>query len=253
MPLFFLAPDLLEAVLRTDFDDDINWGELHLPYETGILILPKGTLRHPEDGEVSMLIWSRVKSGDHRPPYPGIPTITVGNNAFVILALCMENVVWYDSTMNADNRPTVRLNNLFYREAGDPFPQMVKSVPYLDSDLTEKDQGFLEQVGVIVFGTILAMNARPELVERSKFIRRVGKGEKQREFWTPNVIGARYRLKREVPRIVDGHFVYGAHQQGSHASPRMHWRRGHYRQQPCGVGRRQRKTIWLEPMLIGAE
>ena len=73
MPMFFLAPDLLEAVTRTDFDNDIDWLDLDLPYESGMLMLPKGALVHPTDGEVAMLMWARVKKGDNPSPWPGIP------------------------------------------------------------------------------------------------------------------------------------------------------------------------------------
>lgn len=252
MPMFFLAPDLLEAVLRTDFDDDINWTELSLPYESGILILPKGALVHPEDGEVSMLIWARVAKGDHPSPWPGIPRPVLPNDCFIILGACPEKMIWYDSILTANVRPVMRLHNLFYRESGQPVPAVGKS-SYLDSDLSEKDAEFLEKMGVVVFGTILAMNARPTLVEHGKLVKRVGKGDKAREFWSPNVIGARYKFKREVARVVEGRFVTAQREHGTHASPRLHWRRGHYRNQPVGTGRKERKTIWIEPCLIGAE
>jgi hypothetical protein len=92
--------------------------------------------------------------------------------------------------------------------------------------LTEKDQGFVEKLGVITFGTFMAMHAGPELVEPGKLVRRVAKQGKVREFWTPKFVGARYKLRREVPKVVDTQFVYSpGREQGTHASPRMHWRR----------------------------
>ncbi|HXA24424.1 MAG TPA: hypothetical protein VNW90_19225 [Acetobacteraceae bacterium] len=252
MPMFFLAPDLLEAVLRTDFDNDIDWLDLDLPYESGMLMLPKGALVHPKDGEVAMLMWSRVRKGDNPSPWPGIPASVLPNDSFVMLGACPDTMIWYDSILTANRRRTLRLNNLFYRAPGEAAPKVEKS-NFMDSDLTELDSEFLEKMGVILFGTILAMNARPQLVEKGKLVKRVGKAEKAREFWTPNVIGARYKFKREVARIADGQFVTGARATGTHASPRLHWRRGHYRNQPVGVGRKERKIIWLEPCLIGAE
>jgi len=252
MPLLFLAPDLVEAVQRTDFHDDIDWTEMHLPYEQGIFILPRGAFRHPEDGDVSMIVWMRLQPGDYPPPDPGIPVISINSLSMAILALCPENCIWYDSCINSSNRPTIRLNNLFYRQPGETYP--LRAVGFFDSDLSEKDQEFLEKMGTITFGTFLAMHARPELVEHGKLLRRVGKAGQAREFWSPNIVGPRYRLKKEVPRIVGGRFVSATTREtGSHASPRLHWRRGHFRNQAHGAGRRERKTIWIEPMLIGAE
>jgi hypothetical protein len=33
----------------------------------------------------------------------------------------------------------------------------------------------------------------------------------------------------------------------------MHWRRGHIRNQPFGMGRTQRRLLWIEPMLVGVK
>lgn len=89
-----------------------------------------------------------------------------------------------------------------------------------------------------VFFTILfAMAARPEYVESG---RRLGTHKKSgADIWSPNIVGRKYATKR-------------SDEVGTHASPKMHWRRGHFRYQPYGSGREQRKVIWIEPMLIAA-
>lgn len=38
---------------------------------------------------------------------------------------------------------------------------------------------------------------------------------------------------------------------GTHASPRLHWRRGHIRRQKYGRGRCAEKLIWVAPVLVG--
>ena len=55
--------------------------------------------------------------------------------------------------------------------------------------------------------------------------------------YSKTVIGRNYATKRS-----DGNG-------GTHASPRMHWRRGHFRQQAFGPKMSERKIIWLEPTL----
>jgi hypothetical protein len=260
MPMFFIAPDLLKAIERTDFYDDIDWRKDHLklPFDQGIFILPKGAFAHPQDGDVSMILWGRFEKGKEYPgPVPHMATILT-HDGFTLLGLTHKTGVWYNSVFNADVRPTVRLNNLFYRESMDePTPPSLKTTR-LDSDLTKADEEFLEKLGVITFGTFLAMNAKPELLEKGKLLKRVQKtGQQPREFWSPNIIGPRYRLKREV-RKIDKHGKFVADQPkrdlgGTHASPRLHWRRGHFRNQAYGMGLKERKQIWIEPMLIGAE
>ncbi|MDE2102965.1 MAG: hypothetical protein KGL39_37320 [Patescibacteria group bacterium] len=255
MPMFFVSPSLLKAIQLTDFAGDIDWTEMKLPYEHGILMLPRGGYSHPTDGEVSMIVWSRTyKDQDYLPPVLGVPVMRAANTAFAICALCPGKGIWYDSCLNAKFRPTLQLRNLFYRESSDAkFPHLSMTSP-ADQPLEEKDAEFLEGLGVIAFGTLLAMNARPELVERGKMLKRVQKGDKVREFWSPNIIGSKYKPKREVPSVKAGQFVYAATGQpkGTHASPRMHWRRGHFRQQPCGPQHKERKSLWIEPCLIAA-
>lgn len=81
------------------------------------------------------------------------------------------------------------------------------------------------------------MNARPEYVEYGQ---RTGTHKKSgSELWTPNIIGRKYATRRAAEAI-----------SGTHASPRMHWRRGHFRHQPFGHELKQTKVIWIEPMLI---
>jgi hypothetical protein len=250
MPQFFIAPDLLEAVKRTDFPDEINWADLHLPFEQGIFMLPKQSFIHPEAGEVAMIVWARLQPGDYQPPAPGIPVMTERYQSIRVLCLCPEKARWYQAILEDDRKP-LRLRNPFDRSPG-KIPQVFMGP--LDVTLTEKDADFCDRMFTIAFGTLMVMNARPQLVERGELSRRVTKAGQTREFWTPNIIGGKYKLKREVPKIVDGEFVYEVQDgHGTHASPRMHWRRGHHRFQACGAGRRERKEKWIEPTLVGSQ
>lgn len=256
MPMFFIAPDLMKAIQLTDFPGDIDWTTLKMPYEQGIFILPKGSVVHPKDGDVAMIVWARLEPNTPYPcPMADWHPIVIGNKAFIVLGLCIKTGVWYDSTFNADLRPTLLLHNMFYREKGERTPAAAKSTN-LDADLDETDEMFLEKLGVVCFGTFLVMNAKPELVEKGKLLKRVSRAKDEvKEFWSPNIIGPKYRLKREVPRI-DRYGKFSADQPkrdlgGTHASPRYHWRRGHVRQQAYGKGYKEHKEVWLEPMAIG--
>jgi hypothetical protein len=92
----------------------------------------------------------------------------------------------------------------------------------------------------ILFGTFFVMEARPELVTHARLSKRVMKRGRQREFWHPNVIGEHYRVR------------YEGSTNGTHASPRIHWVRGFYRNQPFGLGRSDRRLVWIEPFMRGS-
>jgi hypothetical protein len=240
MPMFFISPKLLEAVKRSDFQDEIDWTTIKIPYEHGCFVLPVGGLTHPNDGEAVCIFWSRVSPG----PYPCKTAkrpfiIDIVQKSFGLVAWTMHGV-YYDSNLTEDLRPTLKLHNLFYKHEGQPIPTVING-PY-DDLLGPIDEQFIEDMGCIVFGTFLAMNARPTLVEPQKRLKTIKKGSNQLEFWTPNIIGKSYAAPRSNPP--------GS---GSHNSPRMHWRRGHFRNQAFGIGRSERKVIWLEPTLIAAE
>ena len=64
MPLMFLDPQFLRAVLMTDFPEPITWPDLHLPYEHGIFMLPKGALLTPEGHDIAFIHYSRKRRGE---------------------------------------------------------------------------------------------------------------------------------------------------------------------------------------------
>jgi len=108
----------------------------------------------------------------------------------------------------------------------------------LEMNIANDDAEVIEKIKHILFGILLAMNVRTELIESGRSVKLHKKSG--REIWTPNFIGRTYRIVRKTSG------------DGNHNSPRLHWRRGHFRSQPCGENRAARKLIWLEPMLIGS-
>ena len=244
MPYLFIAPKLLDAVKRSDFQDEIDWMDLKLPYEHGCFILPRGALVHPTEGDCICIFWTRIAKDKEYPCKTAhVQNIACyGNNAFGIVAYTMSST-YFDSNLTDAIRPKVKLRNLFYKFEGLEGPD--NSTGLLDEPLRGDDKGFLEDVGCIVFGTFLALNARANLLTPAKREKTVAKrGAVPVEYWSPNIIGKAYETKREKT-VVGG------------TSPRMHWRRGHFRNQAYGPRREKvedmpHKVIWIEPMLIAA-
>lgn len=122
-----------------------------------------------------------------------------------------------------------RLRKVFYTNTLDYDPQVVRELnDYLQS---------------IFLRLLLIMECRPELVETESKLIRVNQGfakDKAKDFYEPLWIGRNYRVKREDAQDKGG----------THASPRVHWRRGYLRNQPYGEGRQQRKLVWIEPVLV---
>jgi hypothetical protein len=88
----------------------------------------------------------------------------------------------------------------------------------------------------------MILSARPELEGCSSVVKRIRAERGKIDLWSPRWLGKGFTIHRTRQEPVTG----------EHASPRMHWRRGHLRNQAVGEGRLGRSLRWIEPMLIGA-
>lgn len=71
--------------------------------------------------------------------------------------------------------------------------------------------------------------------------RQMSFGKNSKQIIVPQVIGEGYK-----PKVIRNY-----ESQGTHASPRTHWRSGHWRQQPYGSKEEPKyKTLWIEPILV---
>ena len=114
----------------------------------------------------------------------------------------------------------------------------------------EAEKIFNAKVQAFTIKLMLALTAMPKLVTEGTLRRPLkfknGK-QVQSELWNPNYVGWEYRAAR--PENNGGG-------QGTHASPRWHWRSGHMRKQPSGprpwTKQSPTEAIWLEPVIVNA-
>lgn len=110
----------------------------------------------------------------------------------------------------------------------------------------QEDKELPKKLTMLALKIVLAMTARPQLVSSGGQTRKelARKGEVIRDaLWSPNFIGKDYRIQRQSSEGLGG----------THASPRVHWRRGHWHNVVHGKGRALRKLDWFEPTLVNAE
>jgi len=107
----------------------------------------------------------------------------------------------------------------------------------------KEDKEFANRVFMFVIKLLLVMTARQSYVEVGECLRKekVKHGRTRDGLWAPNYIGRSYKVQSEGTG------------EGTHASPRLHWRRGHIRHQCHGKGRLLTKVIWIEPCIVGAK
>ena len=89
---------------------------------------------------------------------------------------------------------------------------------------------------------LMAMTAEPTFVERGILQRKakIKHGVVREELWSPNTIGFKYRHPQRDP-------------EGTHASPKLHRRVGHFRDQHYGPANASVRRIWIKPVWVGAK
>jgi hypothetical protein len=206
-------------------------------------MMPKGTLSSKEEGDCYFISYCRRKTGVQIPsiapfgpryyiPEQGGFSILTGNEKGCLLH-------WH---FPEDDMPVVDLKkpNEMIQMMEDPANQHNEG-GFGDEPLTASDSLMMAKAIHFVFGAILLINSRTELVERGRLVKKINR-ERRTELWTPYVVGKDYKVRYVSMSQESG---------GHHASPRLHWVRGFYRNQQCGPKNSQHKLIWIEPFTRG--
>ena len=67
VPTYYVSRELLAAVLRIELPDDLIFEAIPFPVDALVFMLPKGTVRHPSDGDCPFLVLSRTPRRQNRP------------------------------------------------------------------------------------------------------------------------------------------------------------------------------------------
>lgn len=234
MPYFFVCKEFSEAIKRTDFTESIDWLKLKLPFEHGGFVFPVGDT-------FDFILWSRVLPSEYSSVIAQRKLVC----NFTCFMLCgrTHNGNWYMANIKEHTNPV----SITLRELSQEMEVLIgnHTVNLTPEQMIEMNLGrdMYIELGRIAFGILMALYARPNLLEPQRREKTIVEGNGTRkEFWTPNLIGKYFRY-RKVSESSDG----------SHSSPRTHWRRGHFRNQAYGTGRHEHKTIWIEPVLVNVQ
>jgi hypothetical protein len=243
-PTFFVTSAMLKACSLTNLPPDMNWTEIQMPFPGMTFIFERGAIVHPEDKlDVPYLALARTKAGEKLVhPYPGTPTGTmgIGGMAMMTTQVSPTQVFHMDFTISELSSPLIKDVD---RAAVTDYE--VIQMEHL-MKISPEGKEFNKWLMLLGIKLILLMNSRPELVSNGTLLRSIKPkrpGEPKVEYWSPNVIGRHYRSAEEPDK--------GNGTGESGGRKRMHWRRGHFTQQPYGPNHSLRKTLWREPVLVG--
>jgi hypothetical protein len=234
VPVYYVAEDFIRAVAATELPHDFTLADLHWPMPAMVIGFPLKFMTEYLGRETCYVYATEFDAGDHRCRFlPATPFITIPKDKIAISwYACVDGVL--ESFVSS-----------YWKE--DRIDEIIQKYDYTDYTGAEaiqiqEDKECCDRLSVLMFKLLVVLNTRPNLVESGTCLRSANtrKGKSRSELWSPNIIGAKYRVLRERTEPT-----------GTHASPRLHWRRGHLRNQAHGPGRSLRKLAWIEPTLIG--
>lgn len=236
-PAYWLSESIATALLQTSPPGEINWPDMPLPYEACVFMMPKGSLTHATGGDVAFIGYARLQAGrEYHSALVGGKSYGYQNGTIILYVETVQGLALHFA-MTSNLMPVLTLPDLQSVVVGERYPD----APGLN-DMTDEDKRVLWLAIHYIFSTLFLMLDRPSIVTPACLEKRVPakRADPPREYWSPNIIGEDYHVKHE--RSSSG---------GSHNSPRFHWVRGCWREQPYGRGLTLRKRIWIEPHTRG--
>jgi hypothetical protein len=152
MPYTWIGQEIVQTIKRTKPATNLNWTTVALPFPAMILMLPKGALVHPSEGDVRFIAYSR---------FLGVNRDGTRIGMFVFFGFSERGIVL----------------------AGDFSDCKKASVPF-------RDGGVHAEALRLLFNTLLIIKARPDLVTEPQLLNRVYEIPKPaKEFWSCRVLG----------------------------------------------------------------
>lgn len=245
---FWITAQLVEALIATrEPDGPIN--ETPWPFRGFTLLLPKDSFKTKTDGSVAWItvgVAGRAEDGSidqhgNDALFMHATSITDSGamrdwTSYLRSAMCVADAVG-EQTMEVDQADEATVQDVYKRHGW-----AVEDMFRIDRDGVADNEVLRLMLRLVLNACHYLANV-PQAVEecQRQTVRKAS--DTKPELWSPRWIGKHYARKQ----------IVGGLPAGTHASPRMHWRRGHWRNQAVGEGRKDRRRTWIEPILVMAE
>lgn len=270
VPTYFVRSEFAQAVAQTEPPDDFKFSEIKWPMPAMTFVLPTSfvlsyfgfmcpflSISHAVVGRYPMVLKNLLPKCEMPVHSVNVIENTVErfNIIYPVYSKSTPPVDYtgsYPLSMNVNEISTAPFQDATYMEEerlnqfGDYA--LNRNLPDLPAE-GEAETLFSLKVQSFAVKLMLALTAQPEFIETGSLSRpaKMKHGRQRDELWNPNLIGWSYQAKRVGATT-------GA--SGTHASPRLHWRRGHMRNQPYGpkpwTETSLKKLLWIKPVLICA-
>jgi hypothetical protein len=253
-PTYYVEKALGELLLESHLPEEMLVGDIVFPWPSFRLVLPKRLL-YDEAEKVSIsFIYITLLTQDedvklpepiareleraarkfnwtHRPP-PSFATHLQSGKAGIRFFSRPENDCFYTFTKGFS--PTDKLS-VMLENPPDIFAR----------GMSEEEFDFSKRIQHFAWNALLLFSAAPAVREPEQ-VQRAMRREGKRiipALVRPHWLGDTLLTARRHGRVKDADAPI------THKSP--HWRRAHWRRQPCGTGFKERRLVWILPMHVG--
>lgn len=266
VPTYFVRSEFAQVVAQTDLPVDFKLSELVWPLPAMLFVLPTEFVRRYFGYLCPFISVTKVPQGILPKVLTGLPKDVpfekyenIDNKAerlnivypvFSDDGLPTDYTGSYPLDINFDDIKTARFEDATYLEEAQLTKLELSNHYDRESTPTgEEEQKFTLKVQSFALQLLVILSACQNVITNGTLARPVSfkKGVRVREeLWNPNLIGWNYRAQRSET----------TGEKGTHASPRLHWRRGHVRNQPFGpkpwTAETPKRLKWIEPVLVNA-
>lgn len=238
VPTYFVSEEFCDAAAQTKMPTSLTLADIQWPAEGLLFCLPLAFSKRHFGHEVPFLQVTHLVAGPVK--LKALPWVDaeVGRTCVITCGqICpagtQEPIRYHRTTpiawsVDAD---------------GNEWPIEEHKVMLEDGPLTyprvDDEKLLLNRIHWLAVKFLLLMTAEPGLVEAGTCQRKAREkhGKPLEALWSPNFLGRNYQHGRESLG-------------GTHASPRLHFRRGHMHTVAHGKGRELRTVKWFRPLWV---
>jgi len=268
VPTYFVRSEFAQAVSQTEPPADFKFSEIHWPMPAMLFVLPTDFVMKYFGYMVPFISVTRSTTGVYPDVLKNLPPCvifspqgeTIGRIQNTTERFNIVYPVYCNERMPVDYTGTYPLNMNVNEIDDAPYDDATimenerfastlaqSNMPYYSEALPEgtEEKLFNSKVQAFAVKLMLAITAVPNYIKAGNIARpqKIKKGKVRDELWHPNLIGWEFRTQRPP--------ATGEH--GTHASPRLHWRRGHFANIAHGPKNTLRKLKWRLPCLVGVQ
>ena len=266
VPTYFVRSEFAQAVAQTNPPKDFKFSEIKWPLDAMLFVLPTDFVLAYFGYMTPFISVVRATAGIYpdciklpklEPLHPwerhaDIKRLSNAVDRFISIIPCysqesipVDYTGAFNLSQNIGEIPACKFEDATYHEER---LMNMELLPAKDQPAGDAEKEFHNKVTLFAVKLMLALTARPHVIKNGVITRAAKviecKHPKTRDaLWSPNTVGWEFKAQRPAAEPGGG---------GTHASPRLHWRVGHYHTVLFGQGKQERRLDWFEPCLVGA-